>query len=497
MTSLRGFIESSWRELPRAAAARWASLFFSLYVLTLLISVAASQAFLAAAGVAYIVHWLRVVRASHPLWRGPSFATLSTGFARARERDAPLQSRGETPAPLALYFPPIKLPLLLYCLATINSVLWAEHPEAGGFALRKLLLFLILLLSVNLVASRRHLSGLLRGVFWAAAVAGLAGIAQFIIQYDRVLRHYHNRVYFYMTLTRTHGFMGHWMNFGGQQMLVFSALLAFVLLSGDVIPSGARNLARPRGNAAAKDQNEIPRCARNDSANKRARVFYWLILGVVAVSVVLNFTRGVWLGCLVASLYVLARWKPRTLWVVPVLLAVVLLGGPSLIRRRVSSVFHPKEDPALAIRLEMWHTGLRMVREHPWVGVGPDNIPLVYMKYLPPGTTPLLGYHDHLHDNLLQVAAERGLPCLIAWSWFMLSLGWHILRIRRSLSRGRWVADAAFAAWLAFVAEGFFEFNFGTTPVLMVFLFMMSTPFIAQSIATRERGLSSPQRAQS
>jgi O-antigen ligase len=367
--------------------------------------------------------------------------------------------------PLALNFPPVKLPLLLFCLTTINSVLWAEHPEAGGFALRKLLLFLILLLGVNLVVSGRHLSALLRGVFFEGAAAGLVGIAQFIIQYHRVLRYYHNRVYFYMTLTRTHGFMGHWMNFGGQQMLVFSALLAFVLLSS--------------------------------IAKKGARAVYWLILAVVAISLVLNFTRGVWLGCMVATLYVLARWKPQTLWAVPVLLVVVLAAGPSLIRRRVSLVFHPKEDPALAIRFEMWQTGLRMVRAHPWVGVGPDNIPLVYMKYLPPGTTPIYGYHDHLHNNVLQIAAERGLPCLIAWLWFMLALGWHILRIRRGLSSGRWVADGAFAAWLAFVAEGFFEFNFGTTPVLMVFLFVMSTPFIAESVGAREREPSSPQRPQS
>ena len=417
--------------MPHAAAARWASLFFSLHVLTLLISVAASQAFLAAAGVAYIVHLIREARAARPL---------------------------------AINFPPIKLPLLLYCLATLNSVLWAEHPEAGGFALRKLVLFLILLLSVNVVVSRRHLSGLLRGIFFVGAAAGLVGIAQFIIQYDRVLRYYHNRVYFYMTLTRTHGFMGHWMNFGGQQMLVFSALLAFVLLSGAV----------------------IPRSARNDSANKRSRALYGLILAVVGTSLVLNFTRGVWLGCMVATLYLLARWKPYTLWAVPVLLAVVLLAGPSLIRQRVRLAFHPKEDPALAIRLEMWQTGLRMVKEHPWVGIGPDNIPWVYTKYLPPGATPQYGYHDHLHDNLLQMAAERGLPCLIAWLWFMLALGWHILRTRHSLSSGQWVADAAFAAWLAFVAEGFFEFNFGTTPVLMVFLFLMSTPFVAENLAGHE-----------
>jgi O-antigen ligase len=105
---------------------------------------------------------------------------------------------------------------------------------------------------------------------------------------------------------------------------------------------------------------------------------------------------------------------------------------------------------------------------------------------LPPGTIPIVGYHEHLHDNFLQLAAERGLPCLIAWIWFMLALGWHILRIRRRISSRRWVADAAFTAWLAFLAEGFFEFNFGSSPVLMVFLFLMSTPFIADNLESRE-----------
>ena len=100
---------------------------------------------------------------------------------------------------------------------------------------------------------------------------------------------------------------------------------------------------------------------------------------------------------------------------------------------------------------------------------------------------PRVGFHDHLHDNFLQIAAERGLPCLVVWMWLMLALGWHILGIRRRLSSQRWVADAAFAAWLAFMAEGFFEFNFGTSPVLMVFLFVMSAPFAAEQIERRAK----------
>jgi putative inorganic carbon (HCO3(-)) transporter len=423
VTSLRGFIESWWTELPHATAARWAALFFSLHILTLLISVTATQAFLAAATVAYLTHLLR----SRP--------TIS--------------------------FPPLKLPLLLFCLTTLNSILWAEHPAGGWVAVRKLVLFLILLLSVNLVTSARHLGALFRGLFFVSALAGLVGIAQFVIQYHSVRHLHHDRVYYYMTLTRIHGFMGHWMNFGGQQMLVFTALLAFLLLSASL--------------------------AKGFLAGQEGKGLYGLVMAVVATSLVLTFTRGVWLGCVVATLYIVARWKPRTLWVIPVLLVVAYLAAPAMIRRRVSLAFHPTDDPALAIRLEMWGAGLRMVGEHPWVGVGPENIPLVYTQYLPPGATPMAGYHDHLHDNLLQLAAERGLPCLVAWLWFMLALGWNILRIRGRLSSERWVADAAFAAWLAFLAEGFFEYNFGTSPVLMVFLFLMSTPFVAEHLESRTK----------
>jgi O-antigen ligase len=452
VTNLRGYFESWWRELPQAPAARWASLFFTGHILTLLISVAASQAFLAAATVAYLIHWL-----------------------------------GPRPVPRAVSFPPVKLPLLLFCLATFNSILWAEYPVLGWAALRKLVLFVIMLLTVNLVASARHLRALFQGLFLVSAMTGLVAIGQFFVQYRGQRLSHPGHVYYFMTLTRIHGFMGHWMNFGGQQMLVFPALLAFLLLASSPSRPYSSPLSRgERGEGeGSRGEGSIPALNAsqvNAAHPSRAKVLYWLVMAIVLTSIVLNLTRGAWLGCAVAAVYIVARWKPRTLWVIPFLLVGAFLAAPSMIRRRVSLTLHPTNDPALAIRLEMWNVGLKMIREHPWVGVGPGNIPLLYTKYLPSGATPMAGYHDHLHDNFLQIAAERGLPCLLAWLWFMLGLGWHILRIRRGLLSERWVADAAFAGWLAFLAEGFFEFNFGASPVLMVFLFVTSTPFVAEQI---------------
>jgi len=397
----------------------------------MLISLAASQALLAASGVCYAVHLLR---------------------------DRP-----------RVFFPPIKLPLAIFCLGTIFSILGAANPQAGLFAVRKMVLFLILLLATNLIASRKHAEFLFRGLFVQSLLAALVGVFQFVRQYHAARALHPDRLYVAMTVERITGFMGHWMNFSGQQMLVFVALLAFLLMK-----TGARD-----SGFGIREKSE----SRSGSP-----VLWWLVLGAVALSIVLGFTRGVWLGCGAATLYLVARWKPRLLWAVPVVLVVGYLFAPSMVRQRVAVMTHPRSDPSLSIRLEMWGVATAMIRQHPWLGVGPNNIEQQYVLYLPPGKTPEPGYHSHLHNNFFQLGAERGLPVLGAWAWMMAALAWSIARQRRRLTQLRWVADAALAAWIAFVVEGFFEFNFGTSPVLMLFLFLMAVPFAAERIESKAEG---------
>jgi len=261
------------------------------------------------------------------------------------------------------------------------------------------------------------------------------------------------------------------MNFGGQQMLVFAALLAFLLLAPGFRDSkfGARET--------------VPQPLAR-------RVVWWLALAMVAASIVLNFTRGVWLGCFAATLYLVARWKPRGLLVIPIVLVVGYFAAPSIVRHRIEVLRHPSQDPALSIRFEMWQVATRMILQHPVLGVGPNNIEQEYALYLPAGRSPQPGYHAHFHNNFLQFGAERGLPVLTAWVWLMVALGWHVRRIRRRLNRYRWIADAALAGWLALLVGGCFEFNFGTSPVLMLFLFVATMPFVAERIDRAPQGAS-------
>jgi putative inorganic carbon (HCO3(-)) transporter len=407
-------------ELPSPPAALWASVFFTLSVLTVLLSIAASQAFLALAGVFYALHLI----CHRP----------------------------------AVRFPPVALPLLLFCLLTVLSVVWAAYPAIGALAIRKLVLFLILLFTVNLITSPKHLETLYQALFCESAAAGLLAVKQFVSSYRAVRLTHPREIYYYMAYRqRVEGFMGHWMNFGGQQMLIFAVLAAFVLLK--------------------------------ESRSK----FWWGVLAIVGLSIVIGLTRGVWLGCFAAALYLISLWRPRLLWLVPVLAILAYLASPSLVRQRVRMAFHPAADMAVAERVEMWRVGLRMARAHPWLGVGADNIPAEYPFYMPSGRPPRVGYHDHLHNNLLQLAAERGIPAMIVWVWLMVAFAWHFRKLAQSTDASerfesgpeRWIVHGVLAAWIAFVVEGFFDFNFGLSPVLMLFLFLAASPFVFTTTAVR------------
>ncbi len=456
MISVKDWFREFWQDLPEPALLRWSSLFFTLFALTLLISIAVCQIFMTLAGVCYAIDLMR---------------------------------RPRVPA-----FPRVKLPLTLYCFFTVLSMFFAANPAAGGNVVRKLTLFVIMLLAVNLIASYRHLVWIWRAIFVESAVAGVVAAGQFVLQYRETRAEHPGQIYYYMTLTRIHGFMGHWMTFGGQQMIVFAALSAYLLL-------GARSAWTRAGNSAASHESQVRSTAdgvpeRSQGQRRSAAVpaavaeasrlrLWWVVAALIALSIVLNFSRGVWIGCGAALIYLVARWRARLLWALPVLALAAYLGAPGLVRDRVASLLHPSADPSITARFEMWHVGLAMIRNHPLVGVGPDNIDELYLTYLRLGTYEP-SWHEHMHDDYLQFAAERGLPCLAAWLWFMGALAWQILAIRRRLkSEGRavWIVDASLAAWLAFVAEGVFEFNFGTSPVLMVFLFVISVPYAVNRLS--------------
>jgi O-antigen ligase len=86
--------------------------------------------------------------------------------------------------------------------------------------------------------------------------------------------------------------------------------------------------------------------------------------------------------------------------------------------------------------------------------------------------------NPHLHNVPVQIAAERGLPALAIWLWFIVVLTTDLVRRFRT-DPHRVLPAAALAAVVAMLAAGLFEYNFGDSEFLMLFLLVVTLPFAA------------------
>jgi O-antigen ligase len=87
----------------------------------------------------------------------------------------------------------------------------------------------------------------------------------------------------------------------------------------------------------------------------------------------------------------------------------------------------------------------------------------------------------HLHNNPLQVAAERGLPGLAFFLWWAVAVFAAAIREARRAAGGapgaEGAAPAVLAALAAVFAAGLFEYNLGDSEVLMLVLLLAAVPF--------------------
>src|SRR5207244_9368832 len=98
----------------------------------------------------------------------------------------------------------------------------------------------------------------------------------------------------------------------------------------------------------------------------------------------------------------------------------------------------------------MIRSGWRIIKDDPLTGVGPDMVIQVYPHYR--DKTAVNQLNPHLHNVPLQIAAERGLPALILWLWFIGTLVRDFWRLRRSEVRS--LSNAGLAVIGAMLAAG-------------------------------------------
>jgi O-antigen ligase len=198
-----------------------------------------------------------------------------------------------------------------------------------------------------------------------------------------------------------------------------------------------------------------------------------------ALALALTLTRGAYLGLAVGVVVVLLAARPRYALAAPFAIALFLLLMPLPVRDRLMSATNPR-DVTMNDRLAMWKAGGEMIADRPLFGVGPGRVKVLYSVYRVPGwVNPTPG---HLHNNLVTIAAETGIPSVLAYLAFVGAFFHGALRIVRRAPRGdpaRGVALGAIGAMAGLFVAGLFEYNFGDVEVLMATLVVATLPFAA------------------
>jgi O-antigen ligase len=317
-------------------------------------------------------------------------------------------------------------PLLLYAAWTLASASASSNPAVSLADTKQLALLLIVPVVYEFVTSRLAMT-LTSVVLTAGALSAIVGLSQYsLLEYDELGLRPRSTLSIYMT-------------FAGLMMLVTNVAVARLLFT------------------------------------RHNRVWPGLTLPPVVAALILSLTRSAWIGAAAGVAFQLSRRDYRWIGLLPVVVVLTLAVAPIELTNRAYSIFDT-QDETRRDRIAMFQMGVEMIGDHPVFGVGPDMVREVYASYRP--MTAIQPENPHLHNVPLQIAAERGLPALAIWLWFIVAL---ILGLIESFRRGRhrMLAAAALGGICSMITAGMFEYNFGDSEFLMLFLVLMTLPFAA------------------
>jgi len=318
------------------------------------------------------------------------------------------------------------LPLAVYGAVTLAASAFSIDPVASFIDSRQLVLFALVPAVYDIARGRRGST-----VVDVIVTVGAASAAFGIIQYG--VLHYDNLG------QRPQGALTHYMTYSGVLMLVICAAVARLAFGS------------------------------------RDRMWPALVMPALVVALALTLSRNAWIGGCVAVGLLLILKDFRLSALLPVILAALFVIAPGGIVNRLQSTFNA-QDPANQDRFAMLEVGARIVRDHPLTGVGPNMVPEVYEQYRPDyAVNPS---NPHLHNVPMQIAAERGLPALGIWIWLIAALALALVRQFKT-STDRVLPATALAVTAAMLVAGLFEYNFGDSEFLMLFLVLVTLPFAA------------------
>jgi len=348
--------------------------------------------------------------------------------------------------------------LLFFTVWTLLAMAFSDAPLAGMPQIKKFYVWLFLFVVATTFRKLPQARWLVLAWVAGGTLSALWGIGQFAHKWQE-FGGPGGDFYVRYVAGRITGLNSHWMTFSGQLMIVLLAGFAFLLW------------AKP------------PRWLRG---------VLLACLAIVALALVLAFTRGVWIATAIGAVYLLWSWKRWSVALVPLAALGLFVAGPEGLRARVTSLVRPHgQTDSNMHRVYTFRTGIEMIKVHPWFGLGLERVGPHVREYIPadlPKELPT-GYYGHLHNNYVHFAAERGLPAMAALMLFiLLTIKDWFVRLHLGAGEHEWLLRGVVAVMIGILVTGLFEYNLGDSEVLGMTLACLAVP----AAVAREENLPHP-----
>jgi len=329
---------------------------------------------------------------------------------------------------------PLLTPICGFALASLLATLAAASPRLSLIECRNLFEWLVFYLALNTLRSEARATLLVRLLIASGTIMALYGLSQ-ALTHGSTFR-----------IAGTSSYM----TFGGQLLLICMLTLSQLLF------------------------------------HPPSRHWFWLVpaFAILFIALVGTQTRNAWLGFLVACPILLSLRHRAFLLGLPLLCLMLFALAPPTVQERLRS-FSNLQDLSVQERFFMWRSGIAMTWDHPWTGVGMGVMREMEKRYRAPDA-PFAPERrlSHLHNNIIQIAAERGLFGLGWWAaiWIIfLWRGWQVYRQAAVDSRYKALVAGSLACVISFLVSGLFEYNFGDSEIVTIIYFVMALPFLVHT----------------
>jgi len=169
---------------------------------------------------------------------------------------------------------------------------------------------------------------------------------------------------------------------------------------------------------------------KHKSEGKRWDLFFWIALVFFLLEIFILFltaSRGSWMAFTIALVFMVWIFflipQKKSKWI------GLLLGGAALLfilgylaAIRMENIESASKDleKRYQERRQLWSVGMRVSKEHPLTGIGMNHVRM----------EEGIGYdRAHVHNQMLNIAAELGIPGLVAFLAVLAGIGFMVWRV--------------------------------------------------------------------